>query len=48
MLSKIKLQTWFLAIYFITNHKKGIASSQLAKDLKVTQNATQDKKLFCR
>ena len=35
--TKIKLQTWFLCIYLITNHKKGIASSQLAKDLNVTQ-----------
>lgn len=35
--TKIKLQTWFLAIYLITSHKKGISSVQLGKDLNVTQ-----------
>ncbi len=35
--TKIELQTWFLAIYIITSHKKGISSVQLAKDLDVTQ-----------
>lgn len=35
--SPIKLQTWFLAIYLITAHKKGISSLQLSKDLNVTQ-----------
>jgi transposase-like protein len=35
--SKIKLPTWFLAIYLITAQKKGISSLQLAKDLNVTQ-----------
>jgi hypothetical protein len=35
--TKIELQTWFLAIYLITAHKKGISSLQLAKDLNVTQ-----------
>jgi hypothetical protein len=35
--TKIELQTWFLAIYLITGHKKGISSLQLAKDLNVTQ-----------
>lgn len=35
--SKIPLQKWFIAIYLITSHKKGIASMQLAKDIGVTQ-----------
>ena len=35
--SNIGLRTWMLAIWFITSHKKGIASTQLAKDLGVTQ-----------
>lgn len=35
--TKVELQTWFVAIYLITGHKKGISSLRLAKDLKVTQ-----------
>jgi len=35
--SPLPLQKWFLAIYLITAHKKGISSVQLAKDLNVTQ-----------
>lgn len=35
--TKIPLQTWFVAIYLITGHKKGISSLQLARDLNVTQ-----------
>ena len=35
--TKIELQTWFLAIYLITGHKKGISSLQLSKDLNTTQ-----------
>lgn len=35
--SPIKLMTWFLAIYLVTAHKKGISSHQLARDLNVTQ-----------
>ncbi len=35
--SNIKLQKWFMAVYIITSHKKGIASLQLSKDLNVTQ-----------
>ena len=35
--TKIKLQKWFLAIYLVTSHKKGISSIQLGKDIKVTQ-----------
>ncbi|CAM3196743.1 ISXO2-like transposase domain-containing protein [Sphingomonas antarctica] len=35
--SKIPLRSWMLAIWLITSHKKGIASTQLAKDIGVTQ-----------
>jgi transposase-like protein len=35
--SKIELRVWLLAIWLITSHKKGIASTTLAKDLGVTQ-----------
>jgi transposase-like protein len=35
--SKIALKTWMLAIWLITSHKTGIASTTLAKDLGVTQ-----------
>lgn len=35
--TKVKLQKWFLAIYLVTSHKKGISSLQLAKDIDVTQ-----------
>jgi hypothetical protein len=38
--SNIPLTTWFAAIYFITAHKKGISSVQLAKDLGVTQKTS--------
>lgn len=35
--SKIPLRTWFVAVYLITAHKKGISSLQLSRDLDVTQ-----------
>ncbi|MEO9738503.1 MULTISPECIES: IS1595 family transposase [Roseibium] len=35
--SKIPLRKWFMAIWLITSHKKGIASTTLARDIKVTQ-----------
>jgi transposase-like protein len=35
--TKIPLRKWIMAVWLITSHKKGIASTQLAKDLKVTQ-----------
>jgi transposase-like protein len=35
--TKVGLQKWFMAIWLATSHKKGIASVQLAKDIKVTQ-----------
>lgn len=35
--SKMSLRKWFVAVYLVTAHKKGISSHQLARDLKVTQ-----------
>ncbi len=35
--TKVKLQKWFIAIWLVTSHKKGISSLQLAKDINVTQ-----------
>ncbi|HMJ70848.1 MAG TPA: IS1595 family transposase [Cyclobacteriaceae bacterium] len=35
--SNIKLKDWFIAMYLITAHKKGISSCQLARDLNVDQ-----------
>lgn len=35
--TKIELQKWFLAIYIVTAHKKGISSLQLSRDIDVTQ-----------
>ena len=35
--TEIELQKWFYAIWLITSHKKGIASTQLAKEINVTQ-----------
>lgn len=35
--TKISLRYWFGAIYLATNHKKGISSLQLSRDLNVTQ-----------
>lgn len=37
--SKVPLQKWFLAMYLIGNHKKGISSHQLARDLGITQKS---------
>lgn len=37
--SKLPLRKWLLAIWLITSHKKGIASTQLAKDIGVTQKS---------
>ena len=33
----IPLHKWFMAIYLIVNHKKGISSLQLGRDIDVTQ-----------
>ena len=35
--TKVNLQKWFLAIWLVTSHKKGISSIQLSKDIGVTQ-----------
>ena len=35
--TKIPLKVWFVAIYLACNHKKGISSFQLSKDLGITQ-----------
>lgn len=35
--TKINLTAWFLAIWFVTCHKPGISSYQLARDIGVTQ-----------
>ena len=35
--TKVPLRKWFLAIYIVTSHKKGISSVQLSKDIDVTQ-----------
>lgn len=35
--TKVRLQKWFLAIWLVTSHKKGISSIQLSKDIGVTQ-----------
>ncbi len=37
--TKIPLRKWLAAIWLITNQPKGIASTQLAKDLKITQKS---------
>lgn len=35
--SNVSLYKWFMAIYYFSNHTKGISSVQLAKDVGVTQ-----------
>jgi transposase-like protein len=37
--TKLPLRKWYAAIWLITSHKKGIASPQLARDLKITQKS---------
>ena len=37
--SAISLQKWFMAMYLIASHKKGISSCQLARDLSLTQKS---------
>ena len=37
--SKLPLRTWILAIFLISSHKNGISSTQLAKDLGITQKS---------
>lgn len=35
--SNLSLMKWFMAMYLISSHKKGVSSCQLARDIKVTQ-----------
>jgi transposase-like protein len=35
--TKVELQKWFIAIYVVTGHGKGISSMQLGRDLNITQ-----------
>lgn len=35
--SAVPLKKWFIAIYLLTSHKKGVSSHQLARDINVTQ-----------
>ncbi len=37
--TKLPLRTWYAAIWMITNHPKGIASTTLASDLGITQKS---------
>lgn len=37
--TKLGLQKWFLAIYIVSSHKKGISSLQLSRDLDITQKS---------
>ena len=37
--TKLPLRKWFMAIWMVTSHTKGIASTQLAKDLQITQKS---------
>lgn len=35
--SNLPLRKWFMAMYLVSSHKKGISSCQLARDIEVTQ-----------
>lgn len=37
--TKLGLQKWFMAIFIVTSHKKGISSLQLSRDLDITQKS---------
>ena len=37
--TKLPLRKWFAAIWMITSNRKGVASTQLARDLKITQKS---------
>jgi len=37
--SKIPLRNWFCVLYFFVNHKKGISSYQIVRDMKITQKS---------
>ena len=36
--TNLSLVKWFIAMYLISSHKKGVSSCQLARDIKVTQS----------
>jgi hypothetical protein len=38
--TKLPLKKWFMAIFLIANHKKGISSHQLGRDLNITQKSS--------
>lgn len=51
--SNISLKQWFIAMYLVSSHKKGISSCQLARDLSVTQKTawymlSKIRTLFCQ
>jgi transposase-like protein len=35
--TKVSLRKWFMAMYLVSSHKKGVSSHQLSRDIKVTQ-----------
>lgn len=35
--TKVSLRKWFMAMYLMSSHKKGVSSLQLSRDIKVTQ-----------
>ncbi len=35
--TKVSLQKWFIAMYLVSSHKKGVSSHQLGRDIEVTQ-----------
>ena len=37
--TKLPLRKWFMAIWMIANHPKGVASTTLAKDVQITQKS---------
>lgn len=37
--TKMELQKWFMAIWLVTGHKKGVSSLQLSRDLDITQKS---------
>lgn len=36
--TKVSLQKWFVAMYLVSSHKKGVSSHQLSRDIEVTQS----------
>ena len=44
--TKLPLKKWLIAIWLITSHKKGVASTQLARDVGVTQKTAWSKRLY--